>query len=311
VTLRGALLSFRVQRFETVVILGAAFLSVVVSSVVVAAVNAGGFAKCQTDDPSQFGSLCMTGVYPWLNRIARLSVSIVPVFPIIAGLIAGGPIVARELETGTARLAWSLGPSRLRWLGQRAIPILLLVAMSALAIGLTSEALLHVLTPSTDLDQSFTGFRSRGLLVAVEALLVASIALAFGAILGRAVPTFILALILVWGIGIAVDKVERELLTSEASIADVNAYEYSDANLTLDNRLRFADGTILTWEEAFRTHPELQNGFDETGEPRGVVYYIPGTRYHDVERREAAVLLALAAGFVVLASVAVVRRRPR
>jgi hypothetical protein len=311
VTLRGALLSFRVQRFETIVVLGAALLSVVVSAVVVGAVNSGGFAKCQTDDPSQLGSLCMTGIYPWLNRIARLSVSIVPVFPVVAGLIAGGPIVARELETGTARLAWSLGPSRLRWLGQRAVPILVLVALSALAIGLAAEALLHVLTPATNLDESFTGFRSRGLLVGVNALLVASIALAFGAILGRAVPTFILALMLVGGIGIAVDKVERELLTSEALIADVDTYEYSDANLTLDNRLRFADGTILTWEEAFRTHPELQNGFDETGEPRGVVYYIPGTRYHDVERREAAVLLALAAGFIVLASVTVVRRRPR
>ena len=78
--------------------------------------NAGGYARCVTDDPSVFGSTCFTGVYPWLNRIARLSVSIVPVFPLVAGLLAGGPIVARELESGTARLAWSLGPSRLRWL---------------------------------------------------------------------------------------------------------------------------------------------------------------------------------------------------
>ena len=46
------------------------------------------------------------------------------VFPVVAGLLAGGPIVARELESGTARLAWSLGPSRLRWFVQRAVPIL-------------------------------------------------------------------------------------------------------------------------------------------------------------------------------------------
>ena len=310
-TLRGALLSFRVQRFETVVVLGAAMLSVVVSAVVIGIVNAGGFERCQTGDPSQFGSLCMTGIYPWLNRIARMSLSIVPVFPVIAGLLAGGPIVARELETGTARLAWSLGPSRLRWLGQRAIPLLVLVALSALAIGITSEALLHMLNPTIDLDQSFAGFRSRGLLVAVEALLVASIALAFGAILGRAVPTFILALMLVAAIGIAVDKVERELLTSEALVADAETFEYGDANMVLDNRLRFPDGSILSWDEAYRTHPELQNGFDDTTGPRNVVFYIPGSRYHEVERREAAVLLTIAAAFMTLAAVAVVRRRPR
>ena len=33
------------------------------------------------------------------------------------GLFLGVPIVARELERGTVRLAWSLAPSRWRWYG--------------------------------------------------------------------------------------------------------------------------------------------------------------------------------------------------
>ena len=49
-SLRGALLSFRIQRFETTVILGAAILSVLVSLIVVWIYNASGFARCQNDD---------------------------------------------------------------------------------------------------------------------------------------------------------------------------------------------------------------------------------------------------------------------
>ena len=312
-TLRGALLSFRMQRFETTIVIGATVLAVAVSALVIASFSAGGYAKCQVDDPTVFGSQCLTGAYPWLNRIARFSVVLVPLFPVIAGLIAGGPIVAKELESGTARLAWSLGPSRIRWLAQRAIPILAMVLVAALAIGFTADALVHLLSPTTDLDQSFAGFRGRGLLVGVEALMVASVALAFGAILGRAVPTLILSLILVGGLGIAIDKVEREFLTNEAVVEGVETYQYTDANLVVDNRLQFPDGSILSWEDAFRTHPELQNGWDETAPdgPHGVVLYVPGSRYRDVERREALALLVIAAAFLVLATGAVARRRPR
>jgi hypothetical protein len=310
-TLRGALLSFRIQKFETTIVVGAAILSVAVSTMVIWLHNSPSFARCLVDDQTSFNSVCQTGIFPWLSRIARLSASIVPIFPVVAGLLAGGPIVARELETGTARLAWSLGPSRLRWFAQRAVPIFVMVALAGLAIGLTAEALNHLVQPSVDLDQSFVGFRARGLLIAVQAVLVASIALAFGSILGRSIPTLVLSLILVGGIGIAVDKVERDLLTGEAEIANGNTFAYTDSNLYLDGRLRFPDGTVLTWQDAYALHPEIQNGWDESSGITDVVLYIPGSRYHEIERREALVLLLLAAAFACLAAVAVMRRRPR
>jgi len=309
-TLRGAFLSYRIQRFETTIVVGAAILSVLVSMLVIWIYNASGYARCQNDDQVAFSALCQASLFPWLDRIARLSIGIVPVFPVIAGLLAGRPIVARELENGTARLAWSLGPSRLRWFVQRALPIMLMVVVSAMAIGLIANALTHLLQPSVDLDQSFVGFRARGLLVGVDAVLVASIALAFGAMLGRSVPTLVLSLIMVGGIGLAVDKVERELLTAEAAIAVSNTYFFDDTNLYIDSRLKLPDGTIATWEQAAAVYPEIQNGSDVSGVSY-VVLYIPGSRYHDVEQREALALLVLAGAFVALAAVAVARRRPR
>jgi hypothetical protein len=308
-TLRSTLLTFRIQRFESTVVVGAAVLSVVVSAIVIALWNAGGYSRCMTDEALFSTSFCQASIGVWLNRIARVSLSIVPIFPVVAGLLVGGPIVAKELETGTARLAWSLAPSRLQWFGQRVVPLLAMALLAGLAIGFTADALTHLLSPSINLDATFVGFRARGLLVAIEALMVASIALAFGAILGRTVPTIVLSLVLVFAIGIAVDKVERDLLTNEAVIGD--EFSFNDANLYIDSRLRMPDGMIVTWAQLNTLYPQYANGWDETSGITNVTLYIPGERYHDVERREAAALGGIALLFVGLAAVAVVRRRPR
>lgn len=310
-TLRAALLSLRIQRFETTVVVGAALLSVLVSAIVIATYSAGGYAACFGGDGPVFSAQCQSPIALWIGRIIRLSAAIVPLFPLVAGLLAGGPIVARELESGTARLAWSLGPSRVRWFAQRAVPILALIFLASLAIGLTADSLLKALDPSVDVDRSFVGFRSRGLLVGVEGLLVASIAMAVGAILGRMVPTIILSLILIFGLVIAVDKVERSVLLSEAVIGGGPDFFWTDTNLNLESRLRFPNGEILSWEEAFATHPELQQEWTDQVPWEDVVLYIPGDRYHDVERREAAALGGLALALVGVGAVVVVRRRPR
>ena len=308
-TLRSTLLTFRIQRFESTVVIGAAVLSVLVSAIVIALWNAGGYSRCMTDQEVASTTFCQASIAVWLSRIARGSLSIVPVFPVVAGLLVGGPIVAKELETGTARLAWSLAPSRLQWFGQRVVPLLVMALLAGLVIGFTADALIHLQSPSIDLDATFVGFRARGLLVGVEALMVASIALAFGAILGRTVPTIVLSLVLVFAIGMAVDKVERELLTNEAVIGD--EFSFDDANLYIDSRLRMPDGTIVTWEQLNTLYPQYANGWDETSGITNVTLYIPGARYHDVERREAAALGGIALLFVGAAAVAVVRRRPR
>jgi hypothetical protein len=308
-TLRSTLLTFKIHRFETTVVTGAAILSVLVSAIVIAWFTAGGYARCMTDEVLNSSSFCQSSIGDLLNRIARLSTSIVPVFPVVAGLLLGGSIVAGELESGTARLAWSLSPSRLRWFGQRVLPVLAMALLAGIAIGLTADALTHMLRPSLDLDASFVGFRSRGLLVAVQALLIASIALAMGAILGRTVPTIVLSLVLAFAIGAAVDKVERELLTNEAVLGDDAGY--SEDNLFIESRLRMPDGTIVTWEAMNTLYPQYANGWDESSGIQNVTLYVPGSRYHDVERREAFALGSLALLFVGVAAVTVVRRRPR
>jgi hypothetical protein len=162
-----------------------------------------------------------------------------------------------------------------------------------------------------DLGQSFVFFRGRGVLIAVETLLIASIALAVGAILGRAIPTLILSLILLWGIGLAIDKVDRQLLTNEAVVSADAEYDYQNSYF-IDSRFQLPDGSLLTYQELVAIHPEVeQQGFDDSSGIRNVYLYIPGSRYHEIETREALIVTVISAAFVGLAAIAVVRRRPR
>jgi hypothetical protein len=72
------------------------------------------------------------------------------------------------------------------------------------------------------------------------------------------------------------------------------------------------DGRLLTWEQLMAEHPEYNEfGWPEDSGIQPVAIYIPGARYHDVERREALVLLGFATAFVGLSAVTVLRRRPR
>ena len=309
-SLRGALLSFRIQRFESTVVVFAALLSVAVSAVVITLFYGGGYASCFGNDQPVLSSLCQSTPAEWLPRIGRLSLALVPIFPVIGGLLAGGPIVARELETGTARLAWSLGPSRLRWFAQRVVPIFLMFLVACFAIGVVADSLLHLVQPTVAIDGSFVGYRARGLLIPTLGLVVASIALAIGALTGRTVPTIILTLMLFGGLIAAADTVEKKVLLGEAVVG--GDFQYSENNLWLDSKFLMPDGRVMSWDEVIAEHPEFNEfGWDESSGIQPVALYIPGARYHDVERREAAALLAIALAFGCLATVAVLRRRPR
>ena len=56
---------------------------------------------------------------------------IVTIAPALVGLFFGAPLIARELETGTFRLAWTQSVTRRRWLAVK----LGLVGLAAMAIG--------------------------------------------------------------------------------------------------------------------------------------------------------------------------------
>ena len=194
-------LTFRMHRFEVgaVVVLGALLvLGAIIASWALA--NVGLPPDCQPNrsrrascrSRASHSTRRSTGSPSLASPVSTLMV----LYPIIAGLLIGGPVIAREIERGTTSLAWSLSPSRLRWFLHRVVPMIVLVLAMSFIVGAAAEHLIRALTPETDLAASFVGFRFRGVLMATQAFLLASTAVAVGALFGRAVPTFLLGLIL-------------------------------------------------------------------------------------------------------------------
>src|SRR5258706_15685252 len=73
--------------------------------------------------------------YRWLPPVAA---SLFPL-PLLAGMFWAAPIVAREIETGTHRLAWTQTISRRRWISTTLALILAAAASATLAISLIAQ----------------------------------------------------------------------------------------------------------------------------------------------------------------------------
>ena len=300
-------LTYRINRFEIRAVLIATILSVVVSAAVISWIRSSGYAAClQSDGPLAATCFELQGIGSWATRIANLSMSLAGFFPILAGLLLGGPLVARELDKGTARLAWSLGPSRRRWYLQRVLPILVVVGLTAMTIGIVSEQLTALFAPGVDLTKSFIGFHTRGALIATGALLVASIAVAVGSVVGRQIPTILLALILGGVSLLAIAEVDQKVLANE-TVRLTGDNQYTNDLVVGEGRFELPDGRLVTFDELAVFDPKvLEEGFDYPY----VQYGIQRERYREIETREALAQVVLAVIFLGAGAVVVSRRRP-
>jgi ABC-type transport system involved in multi-copper enzyme maturation permease subunit len=115
--------------------------------------------------------------------------------PLLIGMFWGAPLVSREFETGTFRLAWTQGVSRTRWL---AVKLGLGAVMSMAAVGLLS---LMVSWWSSRLDQvsadpfSTVHFGARDIAPIGYAAFAFALGLAAGMLFRRLLPAMLTALI--------------------------------------------------------------------------------------------------------------------
>jgi hypothetical protein len=116
--------------------------------------------------------------------------------PILAGIVFGAPLVAREIEQGTAPLSWALSGSRRRWLLGKVLAGVVLLAPLMLALGLAANVLEGALNPSLNPYASFSNYLGRGVIDVFWALAAFAGTLALGTILGRTLPAVVLALVI-------------------------------------------------------------------------------------------------------------------
>jgi hypothetical protein len=116
------------------------------------------------------------------------------VVPAIVGAFWGAPLLARELESGTYRVAWTQGITRTHWL---LVKVVMVGAACVLVTGAFTAITSWWANP-IDLVHAnrFTVgvFSERGIVPAAYALFVFALALAAGAVLRRTLPAMAIAL---------------------------------------------------------------------------------------------------------------------
>lgn len=101
-----------------------------------------GVRACQQVFLSDTDQACTEVVMAFEDDYARLPQQFtgwLPFLPMVAGMLIGAPLLAREFEQGTWQLAWTQGVTRTRWLATQLVVVFgfVLVASVVFAAGLS------------------------------------------------------------------------------------------------------------------------------------------------------------------------------
>jgi hypothetical protein len=185
-------LTWRQIRTQTWITVGAlsaiGIVLVITGRSVTDAYTAAGVAACQGDCTAaidsflrQVGNSISSAVY----QLATLTVYAVPA---VIGTFWGAPLVARELETGTHRLAWTQSVTRTRWLATK---LAIIGAATAATVALLSWA---VTSWADRIDDAAGGvilpgtYGARGIVPIGYAVFAFTLGVTLGMLIRRTVP---------------------------------------------------------------------------------------------------------------------------
>jgi hypothetical protein len=243
--------------------------------------------------------------------------------PFGMGVLLGAPLVAREIDGGTAQLAWSLSRSRVSWLLRR-IAFVTLLGLALLALlAVLSNVLTAAMMPDMTLSKDFTYFGRRDLPVVARGFGAIMLGVLVGAIIGRVLPAILASALVIGvafaGVSLGMDQWNRSVATL---VPRYNMVQQDTAALGVEYGIQTADG-FMSYNEAYASGLALNLG-DENGEwyaseedfragrslGQDAMLAIAGERYPAVMLRDSAMAVVL--GLVALAGTALIvtRRRP-
>jgi hypothetical protein len=228
------------------------------------------------------------------------------VVPIFAGVMLGVPIVAREVERGTASLAWTMSRSRRIWFIRRVAVLGVVLAAISLPSAVALEHLSGAIYSGVDLSHSFVEVETRGLIVVARAVTALGLASLAGALMGRVLPAVLLALCGCAAVFLTLQLADDAWLRLDAALlpASVSA----PSAYIVDVGYQLPDGRVVDWNAAWAALG------DPTKSPADVFPQryigVPGEVAPEKRAREIGVILVVGLAAVAAATVTVDRRRP-
>lgn len=230
--------------------------------------------------------------------------------PVLAALLVGVSLVGKELDQRTTVFAWSLAPSRTRWLVLRVVPMgLVLVAFSAIAGGL-GDLVEGLHSPAIDQSQNFEALGVRGVTNSGAAILVLGIALVVGSAMGRVLPAILVAGAIAGGALMLTSIGNDAMLAADSIVIEVAAVQPGAREL--ETLVRTPEGEVISWTDAYARYG---NDFGaQLGAPGSgfveMARVLPGTFYPWATQRLALIEGAVGLVAIWIAFGVVQRRRP-
>jgi hypothetical protein len=237
------------------------------------------------------------------------------VLPLLAGVFVGAPLIARELEFGTYRFAWTQGVSRRHWLLSKTA---LLAAGTVVASGAASLVVMWWRSPFDRLGGRIgpSAFDVEGIVVPAYALFALALGVLAGLVFRRTVAAMTATLVSFAATRFLVSAVIRpHVMTPLHRVVAATAASGMRGDWVLSNTLVDGGGRQITAgrEELAVLHAQ-QAGIDPhtyilTLGWRRILSYQPAGRFWTLQLVEAGLFVGFAVVLIMLA-LWLVRRTP-
>ncbi|MGW0651453.1 hypothetical protein ACWD4T_22000 [Streptomyces umbrinus] len=251
---------------------------------------------------------------PWLNKYdttVAFTTLAVAYFPFLVAAWAGAALIARELENGTAHLAWTQSVSPTRWLAAKlAVPALLITAGTAVLVPL------HRLMWNRGAELLWADwydentFHASGTVTLAYALCGLALGALAGLVVGRTLPALgvaFAALLPVFHLG----NEYRVSLWPTVTVTGAEVLSPPDKILQLDQGVITDEGTRIGNNMACTVSDgaaDLQRCLTRGGLDDIWATYHPKSHFWPLQLAETGVVLAVAA-LAVTAAFVLLRRR--
>jgi len=246
------------------------------------------------------------------NQVRALSSAIIwlNLCPVLLGLLVGAPLIAREVEQGTHRLAWTQSVTRLRWL---VVKLSLVLLTGFLASGVLMALLIWWYGPLNQVQARFApiAFDFQGPVLIGTTLLALTLGIAAGALVRRTVLAMALTLVLFLAIRVPVElwlrpHYQPPIVATWALSASGPQVDSAD-DWIISNGWMDAQGNQTTNLSCSSTQ-NLQQCIQGLGYRANFLIYQPADRFWTFQWIETGIYLAFSALALILA-VWLVRRR--
>ncbi|GGY28382.1 ABC transporter permease [Streptomyces djakartensis] len=234
---------------------------------------------------------------------------LVTLLPVLTAAWAGGALTGREMENGTAELAWTQSVSPARWLAAKlAVPAVLLVA------GTFAVTLLHRMlwsSPKNSLDRLMGWyewhddrvFEINGPVATAHTLAALALGVLAGLLLRRALPALGVAVLAVVSLVWVLDELRPRLWPTTATVTSAGSTP-NPPGLVVEEGALTATGARVPV-------PECWGELDcpaESGITGYYAVYHPSSHFWPLQLMESGIALAVAA-LAVVAAFRLLRRR--